>query len=344
MAKMPDLYPLLLSPEFHERVWGSTHLAPFYTRQPDGVPVGEVWLTGDQCRVANGWLAGRTVAELSRAYGSRLLGDAIRDASRFPLLTKFLFPRDKLSVQVHPDDEAAALLGEPCGKSECWYILQAEPGAQIGLGLKPGTSKADVEQAIHDVRMEELVNWIEVHPGEMYFVDAGTIHSIGPGAVIVETQQNSDTTYRLYDYGRPRTLHIAQGLRAAKERTRAGKVLPGHVETTGGKTQVNLITTSNFIVDKFRLQQAWQFQRPAHAERSVWCLAATGGCGVIDSPVAAPITFATGEAVIIPAAVDRFILKPQWDIEFLCSSVPVEQTSQPANSSQETAPEPVTRH
>lgn len=344
---MLNLYPLLLSPEFHERVWGATHLAPFYTRQPDTVPVGEVWLTGDQCRAANGPLAGRTVAELSREYGSELMGHGIRDASRFPLLTKFLFPRDKLSVQVHPDDETAALLGEPCGKSECWYIVQAEPGAQIGLGLKPGTSKADVEQAIQDVRMEELLNWIDVHPGDMYFVDAGTIHSIGPGAVIVETQQNSDTTYRLYDYGRPRTLHIAQGLRAAKEQTRAGKVLAGPPETTAGKTQVNLITSSNFIVDKFRLQQAWQFQRPRHAERSVWCLAATAGCGVIDFPGAAPITFATGEAVIIPAAVDQFILKPQWDIEFLCSSVPVEGTAQPAAASgaataAEPAPEPVT--
>src|SRR5262249_24351937 len=164
---MLDLYPLLLCPEFYERVWGTTHLAPFYTRQPDGAPVGEVWLTGDKCWVANGPLAGRTVAELSDEYGSRLLGDAVRDASRFPLLTKFLFPLHKLSVQVHPDDETAALMGEPCGKTECWYILQAEPGAQIGLGLKPGTSKAEVEQAIRDVRMEELLNWIEVRPGDM---------------------------------------------------------------------------------------------------------------------------------------------------------------------------------
>jgi mannose-6-phosphate isomerase len=343
---MSDLYPLLLCPEFHERVWGSTHLTPFYTHPADGQPIGEVWLTGDNCRVANGPLAGRTVSELSRAHGSELLGEGVRDPTRFPLLTKFLFPRDKLSVQVHPDDETAALLGEPCGKTECWYILQAEPGAQIGLGLKPGTTKAEVEQAIHDVRMEELLNWIEVRPGEMYFVDAGTIHSIGPGAVIVETQQNSDTTYRLYDYGRPRALHIAEGLRAAREQTFAGKVLAGREETTAGKTQVNLITSPNFIVDKFRVRQAWQFQRPRHAEPSVWCLIATAGCGVIDCPGAAPITFATGEAVIIPAAVDRFILKPQWDIEFLCSSLPVEQPSRrgaPAENTSETAPEPVTR-
>src|SRR5262249_10507340 len=143
------------------------------------------------------------------------------------------------------------------------------------------------------------------------------------------------------------TLHIAQGLRAAKERTRAGKVSTGRVEITAGKTQANLITSPTFIVDKFRLEQAWQFQRPPHADRSVWCLAATAGCGVIDSPGAAPVTFSTGEAVIIPATVDRFILKPQWDIEFLSSSVPVAETaaaSSGAATAAEPAPEAVTRH
>jgi mannose-6-phosphate isomerase len=337
---MLDLYPLLLSPEFHERVWGSTHLAPIYAHQPASGPVGEVWLTGDNCKVANGPLAGRALADLSREYGSQFLGDAAADPSRFPLLIKFLFPREKLSVQVHPDDEAAALLGQPCGKTECWYILEAEPGAQIGLGLKPGTRKAEVAQAILDARMEQLLNWIDVHPGEMFYVDAGTIHTIGGGAVIVETQQNSDTTYRLYDYGRSRALHIADGLRAAKEQTFAGKVLAGPGETVAGKTQVNLITSPSFIVDKFRLSQAWQFQRPRHAGRSLWCLVAVAGCGVIECEGAAPITFATGEAVVIPAAVDRFILKPQWDIEFLCSSLPVRSEEHRATSPTETAATP----
>lgn len=335
---MPDLYPLLLRPQFHERVWGSTHLAPFYSHQPAGGPVGEVWLTGERCAVANGPLAGRILAELSREYGRELLGD-VPDASRFPLLIKFLFPREKLSVQVHPDDAAAAGIGQPCGKNECWYVLQAEPGAQIGLGLKPGIGKAEVEQAIRETRMEQLLNWIEIHPGEMFYVDAGTIHTLGGGSVIVETQQNSDTTYRLYDYGRPRELHIADGLRAAKEQTRAGKAIAGQEETAAGKTQVNLITSPSFIVDRFRLEQAWQFQRPRHAGRSVWCLVALAGCGIIEADAeaqnedegrrAAPVTFAAGEAVIIPAAVERFILKPQWEIEFLCASLPVERVGEP---------------
>ena len=328
---MLDLYPLLLSPEFHERVWGSTQLAPLYSHQPAG-PVGEVWLTGDSCKVANGLLAGRTLAELCGEYGTHFLGDAAPDRYRFPLLIKFLFPREKLSVQVHPDDEAAAQMGQPCGKTECWYILEADPGAQIGLGLKPGTTKADVEQAIRDVRMEHLLNWIDVRAGEMFYVDAGTIHAIGGGAVIVETQQNSDTTYRLYDYGRPRPLHVADGLRATKERTRAGRVVAGREESAAGKAQVNLITSPSFVVDRFRLARAWQFQRPRHAARSVWCLVSTAGCGVIECEGTVPITFAAGEAVIVPAAVERFILKPQWEIEFLCSSLPVMSAGEPETS------------
>jgi mannose-6-phosphate isomerase len=327
---MPDLYPLLLQPQFHERVWGSRDLAPIYSREIMGHPIGEAWLTGDECRVANGPLAGRTLAELSREFGVYLLGEAASDKTRFPLLIKFLFPKDKLSVQVHPDDEAAVAAGQPCGKTECWYVLKAEPGAQIGLGLKPGTSKAEVERAIREVRMEQLLNWIDVREGDMVYVDAGTVHAIGPGVVIVETQQNSDTTYRLYDYGRPRELHIKEGLRATREQTHAGKVVPGQQQIEGGKAQTNLVTSPCFIVDKFQLDRSWEFRRPRHQKKSVWCLTALRGYGAIESEGAAPVTFSTGDAVVVPAAVEKFILKPQWQLEFLCVSLPAEKVRHPS--------------
>src|SRR5262249_3763653 len=326
---MPDLYPLLLQPQFHERIWGTRDLAPVYSREITGHPIGEAWLTGDDCRVANGPLAGRTLAELTRDSGGHLLGEAAPDASRFPLLIKFLFPRDKLSVQVHPDDETAARLGQPCGKTECWYVLRAEPGAQIGLGLKPGTTKADVERAVREVRLEPLLNWIDLQEGEMFYVDAGTVHAIGPGSVIVATQQNSDTTFRLYDYGRPRELHIEPALQAAKEQTHAGRVIAGHKHVENGKQQTNLVTSPCFIVDKFHFTRAWEFRRPRHAKQSVWCLVATRGAGVIETEQAAPVTFACGETVVIPAAVSSFMLKPQWELEFLCASLPVERVAQP---------------
>lgn len=323
---MPDLYPLLLRPQFRERVWGSRDLAPIYSQEITGSPIGEAWLTGDDCQVANGALAGRTLGDLAREFGPDLLGQS---ATRFPLLIKFLFPKDKLSVQVHPDDETAARAGQPCGKTECWYVLSAEPGAQIALGLKSGTRKAEVEVAIRETRLEQLLNWIEVRAGDMFYVDAGTVHAIGPGSVIVETQQNSDTTYRLYDYGRPRELHIQAGLLATKEATRAGKVSVGRPEDDEGKRQQNLITSPCFIVDRFLLARPWQFQRPLHAPRSVWCLVAVRGYGVIEYAGSAPQPFSAGEAVVVPAAVDRFILKPQWELEFLCSSLPVETVAHP---------------
>src|ERR1051326_2536996 len=333
---MPDLYPLLLQPQFHERVWGARDLAPIYSREITGNPIGEAWLTGDECHVTNGPLSGRTLAELSREFGADLLGDVTSDKARFPLLIKFLFPKDKLSVQVHPDDEAAAAVGQPCGKTECWYVLKAEPGSQIGLGLKPGTSKADIERAIREVRMEQLLNWIDLREGDMIYVDAGTVHAIGPGSVIVETQQNSDTTYRLYDYGRRRELHIEEGLQATREQTHAGRVVPGQPRAEGGKTQTNLVTSPCFIVDKFRLDRSWEFRRPRHAKKSVWCLTVLRGYGVIESRSAAPLTFSAGDAVVVPAAVERFTLKPQWELEFLCASLPAERVGQPTTVLHET--------
>ena len=326
---MPDLYPLLLQPEFHERVWGTRDLSPFYAREVTGGPIGEAWLTGDKCTVANGPLAGRTLADLAQEFGKPFLGDAAGSSARFPLLIKFLFPTEKLSVQVHPDDEGAAKVGQPCGKTECWYVLRAALGAQVGLGLKPGTSKSEVEAAIRENRMEHLLNWINVHEGDMIYVDAGTVHAIGGGAVIVETQQNSDTTYRLYDYGRPRELHIEDGLRVTKEQTHAGKAVAGPIQIQQGKEQMNLVTSPCFIVDRFKVKQSWEFRRPRHARSSVWCLVATQGCGVIESDGAAPVTFTSGETVVIPAAVEKFLLKPQWELEFLCASLPVEKVEQP---------------
>src|SRR3974377_2148105 len=221
---MSDLYPLLLIPIFDERPWGVRDLRPIYTRIVKE-PIGESWLTWDDNRVANGPLAGRTLAEVSKHSGRELVGTAAWYEDRFPLLVKFLFTSGKLSVQVHPDDAQARKAGLPCGKTECWYALAAKPGAQVALGLKPGTTLEDFEQAIRDRRAEELLNWVDVQQGDMLYVAAGTVHTIGGGVTLVETQKTSHTTYRLYDYGRPRKLHIAEGLAATKPHTNAGKVV-----------------------------------------------------------------------------------------------------------------------
>src|SRR5246500_4395201 len=127
---MSDLYPLLMQPLFDPRPWGTRDLSPIYPQQFEE-KIGESWLTGDHCKVQNGPLAGKSLADLAARYKRQLVGDASADAGRFPLLAKFLFPHEKLSVQVHPDDAQALRVGQPWGKTECWYVAHAKPGAQI---------------------------------------------------------------------------------------------------------------------------------------------------------------------------------------------------------------------
>ncbi len=333
---MSDLYPLLLKPEFVERIWGTRDLSPLFGPAPGDTPIGEVWLTGDECRVVNGALAGMSLGELCRRYGRQLVGETAPEADRFPLLVKFLFPHDKLSVQVHPDDETARRAGLPCGKTECWYVFQADPGAKIGLGLKPGTKREEFARAIEQVRAEELLNWIEVRAGEMIYVDAGTVHTIGPGVILLETQQNSDTTYRLYDYGRPRELHVKEGLAALKETPRAGKVEP-----EGDADFAVLVNSPSFMVEKHRLKSDKSGKRcesmtgsnnGGFSWRSVEILVGLNGCGVVEAQGCQPVTLGRGDAVVVPAAIERYSVGPQWELECLTITLPPPVTVEEPNT------------
>ena len=329
---MSELYPWLMSPAFDPRPWGTMDLAPIYPNQKFAEKIGESWLTGDACQVANGPLKGKSLAELSAKYGRQLVGDAARDPERFPLLLKFLFPTEKLSVQVHPDDEQARVVGEPWGKTECWYVAHAKPGAQIGLGLKPCVTRAQFEQAIHEKRAEELLNWVSVFQGEMIYVAGGTVHTLGPGSIIVETQQQSDTTYRLYDYGRPRELHLEAGLAAVKEGAHSGKVIrPAPQPVDGGNRRSSLIEAPYFVVDMFELKGAQDFNtRRASGKSSAEILVAVEGCGIVEARGKDPVTFAKGDAVVVPASIGEYRVRPQWAVEFLRAAVPGEKLPEPA--------------
>jgi mannose-6-phosphate isomerase len=336
---MTQLYPLLMQPAFDPRPWGTLDLSAIYPNHKFNERIGEAWLTGDDCIVTNGPLAKRSLADLSKEFGSELVGTAARDPRRFPLLLKFLFPEEKLSVQVHPDDATAQRFGEPWGKTECWYVAHAKPGSQIALGLKPGVTVAQFEQSIHENRAEELLNWINVYQGEMIYVAGGTVHTLGPGSVIVETQQQSDTTYRLYDYGRPRPLHLERGLASIKEHTAAGKVIrPAPAAIDGGKSRrSSMIAAPYFTIDMFELKEPHVFSTTELAgsdsgKNSVQILVAVEGCGVVEAQGCDPVTLAKGDAVVIPASLGAFHVRPQWTVEFLKAHVP-----------SETVPEPKTR-
>jgi mannose-6-phosphate isomerase len=330
---MIDLYPLLMSPIFDPRPWGTLDLSPIYPGHRFEEKIGESWLTGDNSKVANGPLRGNTLAELSAQYGRKLVGESANDPTRFPLLTKFLFPHEKLSVQVHPDDEAAHRAGQPCGKTECWYVAHAKPGSQIALGLKPGVSRAQFEQAIHQQRAEELLNWINIFPGEMIYVAGGTVHTLGPGSIIVETQQQSDTTYRLYDYGRPRELHLKEGLAAVKEIVSSGKVIrPAPTTINGTKNRRSpLIASPFFVVEMFELEEPQEFTTTDASEKiSVQILIAVEGCAVIEAKGVDPVTLAKGDAVVVPASISGFRVRPQWTVEFLKAALPGGLVPEPA--------------
>ncbi len=220
-----SLPPFLIEPRFVGKVWGYDDLRPWYNQVADKEPIGEVWLTGDDCRIATGAHVGRSLGELFIAEPDLLLGSVAPHAES-PLLVKVIFAREKLSVQVHPDDHMAQKYGQPRGKTECWYALAAEPGAKVAAGLKPGVTLEQVRAGIDNGTLEESLNTIPVFQGDMIFVDAGTVHALWPGSILMETQQYSDTTYRMYDYGRPREMHIEKSLEATHLTTRAGKIPP----------------------------------------------------------------------------------------------------------------------
>ncbi len=241
------MVPFRLAPYFRTRPWGFHDLRPWFDYQTSGEPIGEVWLTGEMCIAETGPYAGHSLQAITAENSRALLGEAAA-AGEFPLLVKVLFPREKLSVQVHPDDALAQQYGFPRGKTECWYALDAAPDAKVALGLVEGTTLEQVRAGIADETLEKYLKWLPVETGDMIYVDAGTVHAIGPGAVLLETQQSSDLTYRMFDYGRGRELHVEQSMQATRLKTRAGKVQP---VAEGDRTV--LIREHYFVMEQWRL-------------------------------------------------------------------------------------------
>jgi mannose-6-phosphate isomerase len=289
------LAPFRLAPWFSERPWGRLDLRPWYGSTGMTQPVGEAWLTGPECVVETGALAGQTLMQVSAEAGQQLLGTGGPvqcGSSEFPLLVKLLFPNEKLSVQVHPDDVMARALGHTRGKTECWYVLEAEPGATIALGLREGATVDKVRTAIEAGTLEELMEMVPVAAGEMIFVDAGTVHSIGPGEVLLETQQTCDVTFRLYDYGRPRELHLEQGLRAMRLRTAAGKIV---AQVMDGFTR--LIEQRYFVVDRYDVSAGGEAIVPVDG---AGCLVGLSGTARVVSEGCEAVDLLAGQAVVVP--------------------------------------------
>ena len=216
------MYPLLLKPAVKDYLWGGTRLKTEYKYETEKDIAAEAWVLS--CHkdgadtVINGELAGKTLAEAIELWGDKAVGKKAAEFPYFPLLIKLIDAKDRLSVQVHPDDEYALKKEGEFGKTEMWYVVDCDEGAELIYGFNREVSKEEFERRIKDNTLPEICNYVPVHKGDVFFITAGTLHAIGAGILIAEVQQNSNTTYRVSDYGRlgadgkPRPLHIEKAL------------------------------------------------------------------------------------------------------------------------------------
>ncbi len=303
---MPDnsLYPLKLQAALHVKVWGGRKLAErLHKVLPTDEPYGESWELHDSARALNGEQRGRSLAELTRAFGADLIGAANDPAEGFPLLAKFIDASDWLSVQVHPNDaQARALEGEARGKTEAWIVLQADPAARLVAGIRSGTSRSELKASIQQSTLERLLEFTDVRSGDVLTVPANTVHALGPGILIYEIQQASDVTYRLYDWGRlgldgqPRQLHIDKGLRVASLAEAPEVRQPGNDLLVDGEY---FQTWRHALSDgEIHLQTEGHFQ-------ALTCIAGIARAQAKGHP---PISLSVGETGLIPASIDAFRL------------------------------------
>lgn len=211
-----------LNPAFKDYLWGGTKLRDEYGKKCDLDKVAESWELSchkDGCSVvADGEYAGLTLPQYIEKAGKAVLGTDCEKFEYFPILIKLIDAKQNLSVQVHPDNDYAMRVEGEYGKTEMWYVVDCEPGAGLLYGFKHEISKEEFRRRIEDNTLLEVTNRVEVHPGDVFFIEAGTLHAIGEGILIAEIQQNSNTTYRVYDYGRvgadgkPRQLHIEKAI------------------------------------------------------------------------------------------------------------------------------------
>lgn len=251
------LYPYALAPTLAPAIWGGDELVTRYGKHGDpGVKLGESWECWDANRVLDGSLAGETVANLRARLGPKLLGNL--DAERlFPILTKIITAHDWLSVQVHPDDAYAQRVEHQAnGKTECWYVFSAEPGAQLVLGWTRDTSREEYERRVADGTLGDILRRIPVKAGDAVYIPAGTVHAIGAGIVLFETQQASDLTYRMFDWnrvgagGKPRELHVAKAADVLDYRRGMTGALEQVAYRFEGLDRVALIADPRFIVER----------------------------------------------------------------------------------------------
>jgi mannose-6-phosphate isomerase len=313
---------------FSPRLWGSRSLAPIYPEKTNlAEPLGEAWLSGGDCKIATGPLAGKKLRDAWNAMPAEWRGTRMISCKDFPILVKFIFPQDKLSIQVHPDDAYAAAHEQAAGgkgKTEMWHAVSSDPGARLLLGLKPGTDKKKFVEAMKENTLEDFLLSHPVSAGDTFFVAAGTPHTIGPGMILCEVQEYSDLTYRVYDYGRvdghgrPRELHIEKALQVMNfDATAPAKVAPLHLP--GERVHKTLLAACSYFAT-----ERWEFRATVQADSLQDCFelfAILNGTGYFHWQ-GAPMAYQRGQCWFIPAALGKFSLQPEQSTSLIRTYVP----------------------
>lgn len=337
---MPKLNtPLKLSPIFKPKIWGLDDLSPLFEwPEPEKIAddrgasflpgektlIGEVWITDESSRVLNGAVAGLTLGEVSVKYRSELNGANWKDR-RFPILSKYIFTSDWLSLQVHPDDQYA-LKHDPgnLGKCEMWYILHAEPEAEILLGLKPGTTLKELRAACEQGESRDLLYRFHPKAGEAIFVPPGTVHALGPGIVLFEAEEHSDMTYRLDDFGRvgldgkPRPLHLDKGFGVIKPEAPPLRNLPRRVVHEDFGSRRYVLACPYFAVEELRLKETGHFKS---SSEHMATLSIVAGEGRVET-AAGWMGYQPGDTWVIPPGAGPYRIAPVEKTRILKFYVP----------------------
>jgi mannose-6-phosphate isomerase len=302
------MYPIKFKPIYKERIWGGTNLETVLGRKISGDHIGESWELSSHNNgtsiVENGSLAGKNLNELIIEYKEQLVGKKFANDKSFPLLIKILDANDNLSIQVHPNDEYAQRVEGEAGKTEAWYVIHAKENAHIIYGLKNDITKADFSKAVEDNRIDDAVKRVPVKVGDMIFVPAGMIHALLDGVMVYEVQQNSDTTYRVYDYdrvgddGKKRELHIEKALDVIQ-----------FSEQTSCSFREQSIQCQYFSMEK--LCVVGEKHEMTKEQFIIYCVIA--GYGEIQYKESI-VSLSPGDTVLIPACLGEFKLKGNLDL------------------------------
>jgi mannose-6-phosphate isomerase len=324
----PGRAPARLAPIFVPRIWGARDLSPLFPEHShESEPIGEAWLTGEACSFAAGEFMGRTLGEVWPSLPEEWTGTALRGLPRIPLLVKFIFPEEKLSVQVHPDDayaEQNESAAGGVGKTEMWYVVSARKEAAVRVGLNADVTRESFQRTIVDGTAENCLGNVAVQAGEAIFVPPGTAHTICPGVVLCEIQQHSDITYRVFDYnrvganGKPRALHIRQALDVMTFGEQSGGLCDPVRITRGAVTETLYVACRYFATER------WEFREriaavttPEHFDLLIFL----EGAGAIEFADGRE-PFAPAQVWLLPAALGAYQLAPDSATALLRTYVP----------------------